>query len=262
MNIIITGSTRGIGRGLAEHFLIKGHNVLVNGRDPERTIEVQKLLQKEFPLSKVIYFTCNVSDYPTVENMYKYGEKEFGSVDLWINNAGMDQNREKIYEHNVEKMHQIVDVNIKGMINGTRIASEKMKDTGGFIYNMEGFGSNDMILDKMSLYGMSKRALTYFSKSAAKEVKDTKVKICRLSPGMVLTELLTSDLPNDPLERKQAIRIFNILADTVDDVTSYLVRKMLANTKNGASIQWLTRGKIFKRFCMQIFVKRRLPGLE
>ncbi|MBI9097592.1 MAG: SDR family NAD(P)-dependent oxidoreductase, partial [Spirochaetaceae bacterium] len=236
--------------------------VLINGRNEEKTAGVQQKLIEEYPKRKILYFSCDVSDYPAVEKMYLYGEKELGSVDMWINNAGMDQNREKIYNHNIKKMHQIIDVNIKGMVNGTRIASEKMKDTGGFIYNMEGFGSNDMILDKMSLYGMSKRALTYFTKSAAKEVEDTKVKICRLSPGMVLTELLTSDLPEDPVERKQATRIFNILADTVEDVTTYLVSEILANKKNGASIQWLTRSKILKRFILQLFKRRKLPGLE
>ncbi|MDA3810074.1 MAG: SDR family NAD(P)-dependent oxidoreductase [Spirochaetaceae bacterium] len=262
MNIIITGSTRGIGQGMAIEFLKQGHNVLINGRNEEKTSQIQHKMQNEYPDSKVLYFACDVSDFPSVEKMYLYGEKEFGIVDIWINNAGMDQNREKIYHHNVEKMHQIIDVNIKGMVNGTRMASEKMKDHGGFIYNMEGFGSDGMILNKMSLYGMTKRALTYFTKSSAREVKDTNVKICRLSPGMVLTELLTSDLPEDPDERKQATRIFNILADTVEDVTPYLVKEMLAKTKNGASIQWLTRGKIFGRFFMQMFRKRRLPGLE
>jgi short-subunit dehydrogenase len=194
--------------------------------------------------------------------MYEYAELHFGKVDIWINNAGMNQNMENIYNHNIKRMHQIIDVNIKGVLNGTRVACEKMMANGGFIYNMEGFGSDGMIQDKMSLYGMTKRALTYYTKSASKEVETTKVKICFLSPGMVITDLMTSSLPEDPAVRSNFIKILNILGDKVEVVTPYLVKGILANKKNGGKVAWLTKTKVFTRFASQMFRKRKIVDLE
>jgi len=105
---------------------------------------------------------------------------------------------------------------------------------------------------------MTKRALTYFTKSTAREVKGSKVKICRLSPGMVITDFLLSSLPEDIEIRKRYINIYNILGDKVETVTPFLVRKILENNKNDAKIAWLTKPKAFKRFFLSIFVKRKL----
>ena len=262
MHIVITGSTQGIGLGLAKEFLKKGHDVLINGRNTEKTEAVCSRLNDRYPENTIIAYSCDVVSYPDVDKMYLYACEKFGSVDIWINNAGMDQKREYVWEQEPEMMHRIVDVNIKGVLNGTRVASERMRASGGFIYNMEGYGSNDMMGAKMSIYGMTKRALTYYTLSAAKEVSDTQVKICLLSPGMVVTDLLLSSLPEDPEKRKKSVKFFHILADRVEVVTAYLVEGMLKNQKNGIRIAWLTKRKIMIRFLSQIVRKRRLEGLE
>ncbi len=262
MHIVITGSTRGLGQGLAVEFLNQGHDVLINGRDSKRVEEVKKSLDKRYPSNRILAYSCDVVDFSEVEKMYQYALTEFGSVDIWINNAGMDQNREHVWDYDPEHMNTIIDVNIKGVLNGTRVASERMKESGGFIYNMEGYGSNDMMSDKMSIYGMTKRAVTYFTLSAAKEVKDSQVKICLLSPGMVVTDLLLGSLPKDSEKREKSIRIFNILADTVADVATFLVDRIIKNKKNGVRIAWLTKTRITGRFLSQIFRKRELKGLE
>ena len=110
----------------------------------------------------------------------------------------------------------------------------------------------------MTFYGTSKRAVTYFTKSAALEMKDTPVKIGLLSPGMVITELLLSSLPEDQNARERVYKFYNILADKPEVVTKFLVKKILKNRKNSASIKWLTTAKASFRFFKSIFIKRDL----
>lgn len=258
MNVVITGSTKGIGLGLAEEFLKRGHKVLINGRNVQTAEDVCNRFQQKYGPESCITFPCDISDFNSVRSMYEYAAERFSSVDIWINNAGMNQKRQKIHEYDIDGISTIIDTNLKGMIYGTRIACEKMLLKGGFIYNMEGFGSNDRMTDMMSYYGMTKRALTYFTLSAAKEMKDTEVKIGRLSPGMVITELLLSSLPEDKAERDRILKIYNILGDKVETVTPFLVKKILQNRKNNASISWLTGAKVFRRFAAQLFRKRKI----
>lgn len=258
MNVVITGSTRGIGYGLAEEFLKAGHNVLIHGRDRMVCGEVYNKLRFKYPNTSIHIYACDITCYNSLERMFWEANRYFGSVDIWINNAGMAQNNELFYEHDKDKIDQIIDVNIKGVIYGTKAAAKQMKDKGGYIYNMEGYGSNDMMGDNMTYYGMTKRALTYFTKSAAKEARNTKVKIGTLSPGMVVTELLIAGLPENEKDRKRVVKMFNILADKVEVVTPFLVNKMLKNRKNRASITWLTNRKAFARFLLSMFRKRDL----
>ncbi|MGL1892852.1 MAG: SDR family NAD(P)-dependent oxidoreductase [Spirochaetaceae bacterium] len=258
MNVVITGSTRGIGLGLVREFLKHGHNVLINGRDRMVASTVAGKLSTEFPGNFIHVYACDVTCYNSVSRMFWEANRYFGSVDIWINNAGMSQNRQSVTDHDLNKMNQIIDLNIKAVLYGTQIASRGMSEKGGYIYNMEGYGSNDMMTANMSFYGMTKRALTYFTKSAAKEVKGSNVKIGLLSPGMVVTDLLLSSLPEDKNEKDKVIKIYNILADRVEDVSLFLVKAMLKNSKNGVSIQWLTNRKVFLRFFTQIFKKRKV----
>lgn len=258
MNVVITGSTRGIGYGLAEEFLKAGHNVLINGRDRMVCSDVYNKLKSKYPDRHIHIYACNVTCYNSIDRMFWEANRYFGSVDIWINNAGIRQGNECFYDYEKNDIDQIIDVNIKGMVYGTRVASERMKNTGGYIYNVEGFGSNNMMADRMTYYGMTKRALTYFTKSAAKEARNTKVKISTISPGMVVTDLLISGITEDTKENQRLIKIVNILADKVEVVAPFLVRKILKNSKNGASIHWLTNRKIFVRFLLSIFKKRDL----
>jgi len=123
---------------------------------------------------------------------------------------------------------------------------------------MEGFGSNGQTRPGMSIYGTSKAAVHYFSKSLIEETKDTPVLVGTLSPGMVFTDLLLDPLQADPAVRRRSERIFNILADTVDTVTPWLVEQILANQQHGRAIQWLTTRKIIWRFLTAPFSKRDL----
>jgi len=130
------------------------------------------------------------------------------------------------------------------------------KQGAGFIYNLEGLGSDGRHVDRIATYGTSKRAIAYFTEGLAIELKNGPVKIGSLSPGMVITDLLMGDYDQDSQRWQEAKKIFNILADQVETVTPWLVEKMLANDKNGRRIRWLTTPKIIWRFISAPLLKR------
>lgn len=258
-SVVVTGSTRGIGRGLAENFLKRGCRVVIHGRQQAQVQEVVETLAAEYGADRVAGQAADISDYHSLQSLWQYALSEFSVVDLWVNNAGMSLERMPFWEIAPERMDQIVGTNLLGMMYANRICIEGMRQQGhGQIWNMEGFGSDGMTQAGLTCYGSTKRAVTYLTKSLAKEVAETPVQVCYLSPGIVVTELLTGDYDLSSEQWRKTKKTLNILGDTVETVTPYLVDGMLANTKNGAKVAWLTPGKAFRRFMLAGFNKRDL----
>jgi short-subunit dehydrogenase len=259
-NIIITGSTRGIGFCMAKEFLKAGCNVTISGRGREPS----ESLKNEFVRFKnnIFYVPCDVRKMNEVERLWIQSVDKWGRIDLWINNAGQNCPYKVCYETDASFVDNIIDINIKGMIYGSQIAAKNMlKQGSGQIWNIEGLGSNNMIQEKTIIYGMTKSALTYFTKGLARELKKTSVMAGRFSPGMVLTEFITKTPEGDisPVIKDKNFRfVFNVLADRPETVAKFFVPKILANTKNGAHIVWLTKPKIIWRFIISPFNKRQL----
>lgn len=256
---VITGSTRGIGLGLAREFLKHGHSVVVSGRSQNGVDEAMAALAQDATgEAKVVGQPCDVGELAQVQALWDASIQQFGKVDYWINNAGLIHVYKNIAELPTEEFARIVQSNLSGVIHGTQVATAGLKsqDGGGWIYNMEGFGSDGMTRPGLTLYGTTKRAVTYFTACAIKELKNTPVKVGYIQPGIVMTDLgmgETKDLPK--AERRQK-KFLMLLGDTVEDVTSYVVEHVIANTKHGKRIAWLTIPKILLRLLKQPFVKR------
>jgi NAD(P)-dependent dehydrogenase (short-subunit alcohol dehydrogenase family) len=255
--IVITGSTRGIGYGLAAEFLKLGHNVVVTGRSEEAIARARRGLgSPEAVLGQVL----DVRSFDANQAVWDAAVGRFGRVDMWINNAAIATDHLLLAQCPPEQISATVDTNLTGTIFGTRVALAGMlKQGAGRIYTFEGFGSNDMTSPGLAVYGSTKRAIRYFTAAVAKENKDKPVLIGALSPGMVPTDLLLySSKGSDPAQWERARRMMNILADRVETVTPWLAREALANERQGATIAWLTRGKAARRFLMAPFTRRDL----
>lgn len=249
-NIVITGSTRGIGLAMAMEFLRAGCHVTLSGRGEGLTKEVLNVLS---PFEgNYIYISCNVGEKADHQNLWDVSFAKWGSIDIWINNAGQNSPHEFCWEIDEKHTENIIKTNITGVIFGSQVAVAGMTKQGhGAIYSMEGLGSNNMIQPKTILYGTSKHALTYFCKGLAKELDGKNIIAGRLSPGMMLTDFITKD-PNgtqsDVLKDQQFIKLFNILADKPETVAKFFIPRILSNTKNNAQIAWLTNRKAAWRF--------------
>ena len=259
-NVVITGSTRGVGLCMAREFLKAGCKVTLSGRKKNLPETAQAALA-EFADS-TLYVACDVSNKSELEKLWSESAKKWGRVDIWINNAGQNCPDEFVFDTPEEYVDRVIDTNIKGMILGSCVAAQNMlKQGGGQIWNMEGLGSNNMIIKKTVLYGMSKHALTYFTKGLAKELDGTTVTAGRLSPGMMLTDFITKTPDGEKstmADQESFKKVFNILADKPETVAAFFIPRLLANKKNNAQIMWLTNAKTMVRFMTAGLRKRKL----
>ncbi len=265
--VVITGGTRGIGRGLAQETLKRGHNVVVCGRTQNAVDDaVTDISADAVNGARAAGTPCDVTKYDQVQALWDFAKKEFGTVDIWINNAGISNVRYPIGYLLQEEVDIVPAVNLIGSMNGCKVALEGMNAQGhGALYNFEGFGSNGMKQHGMSLYGCTKFGLTYFTKALIKETKGGPVIVGYMSPGIVITDMLLIDRGKMPAEQWNGVKkVFNIIADRVETVTPWLMEHVLANTKHGARIAWLTRGKAARRFLMSRFKNpgNRFPELD
>ena len=258
-NVVITGGTRGIGRGLAEEFLKRACNVAITGRNRDAVDAAATILEQTPGRARVLGFAAELSDFNSLQAVWDGAKQEFGSVDVWINNAGMSLPNKPLHEQAAGDLKSIADTNLTGMLYANKIAIAGMRKQGaGQVWNMEGFGSDGRTQIGIASYGATKRAVNYLNKALKKEVEGSGVQVCALSPGIVVTDLLTGDYDRESAEWEKAKKIFNILGDKVETVTPFLVDGILNSDRNGAKVAWLTTGKALKRFMTAGFNKRDL----
>lgn len=255
--IVITGSTKGIGYGLAEEFLKRGHKVLVSGRKQEKLDQAVSALVARYN-DNIAGCLCDVTKLEDNERLFAFAKEKFGRVDIWVNNAGVAHPMTNVWELPLDVIHEVVDANVYGSIFGSRVAIKGMLEQGGgWIYNLEGFGSSGRTMAGLSVYGMTKAAAAFFGKSLAKEVANTPVKVATLQPGMVITDMVTGQYKT-PEELNKVKPIFNIIANRLTDVVPWIADQMLKNEKNGALLQYQPRWKLMLRFLTAPFVKRNV----
>ena len=257
--IVITGSTRGIGYGLANEFLQRECKVVVSGRTQEACNQAVAKLSEQHNPSNIVGIACDVTDYEQVQNLWDRSAEAFGRVDVWINNAGISNAYIKFWEVDPKTVKQVNDVNMLGAMNGSHVAVKEMVKIGkGQVYNMYGFGSDGRKGDGLALYGTTKYGLKYLTDALSKEVKETDVQVGSLSPGIVITDLWDDLYEGMPERKEKSKKIVNILGDKVETVTPYLAEQVLETDKNGAKIAWLTGPVAFWRFATAAFKKRDL----
>jgi NAD(P)-dependent dehydrogenase (short-subunit alcohol dehydrogenase family) len=259
--VVITGSTRGIGYGLADAFLNLGCAVTISGRTEAGVEGAMSKLSAMYEAHRILGQTCDVTQIEQVQTLWDVAVDYFGKIDIWINNAGISHPRRDFWEHSPERIQAVVDINLVGAMYGSQVALRGMLKQGfGGLYNMEGLGSEGRRVEGMALYSTTKYGLHYLTDALVAETQRTPVLVGALSPGMVITEMLTSEEVRSEEDWEKTKRIFNILADRVEDVAPWMARQVLDNDKTGVRIKWLTRGKITARFLTAPFRKRDLFG--
>lgn len=258
-HIVITGSTRGIGYGLADSFLDLGCAVSISGRSREGVENAVGRISAKHDENDVFGFPCDVIDPEQVKALWDAAKAHFGNIDIWVNNAGVSGPQLKIGEISPSQARIVVETNMLGVIYGSMVAVEGMMEQRmGGIYNMEGMGTDGRMHEGLTLYGMTKYGLDYFTKGLIKETKSTPVLVGSISPGMVITDFILNQYVDRPDEFERAKRIFNIIADRVETVTPWLAERILTNDKHGARFSWFSRRKFFTRVLTNPFRKRNL----
>ena len=244
MNIVITGSTKGIGLALAKEFLSHGDNVVISSRTEEKVNSIVEKLKGLYPENKVIGIVCDVTKGEELANLARKAKESLGVINIWINNAGTNgPERGDLVNISDEAFREVVETNLLGLLIGSREALKIMIEQGeGHLFNMAGWGSDGRPSPSVAAYGATKASIPQLTKTLVKETKGKGVGIHNLSPGMVLTDLLLTHAD------KEAFKIFNILAEKPETVVKKLVPKIRAIKGTGKSIRFLTRRGVMWRF--------------
>ena len=238
--IVITGSTRGIGFALARAFVKRGCKVVISGRKQSSVDVAIKNLRGEFPSELVMGFSCDVTEYDQVEKLWEKSIEKFGSVDIWINNAGISNTQNPPWDLSAEEIECVVKTNMLGEMFGTKVAiSGFIRQAYGALYNMEGMGAQGRRGVKgLSIYGASKAGLRYFNDSIFTEIDEERIIIGAILPGMMLTEMVTGQYLNRTEDWEKVKGIFAIISEKPEVVAEWLAEKILNNTKNGVRFKY------------------------
>jgi len=182
---LVTGSTSGIGLGLAKALAAQGANVVLNGfGDAEGPkAEVQALGVK------VAYHGADMSKPAEIEDMMKFAGAQFGRVDILVNNAGI-QHVAPVHDFPPEKWDAIIAINLSSAFHATRLALPAMRAANwGRIINVASVHGLVASAEK-SAYVAAKHGLVGFTKTVALENATTGVTCNAICPGWVLTPLV------------------------------------------------------------------------
>ena len=188
--IVITGSTRGFGYIAAKELLRAGATVVVSGRSQEALDQAVRSLSE---FGKVTGLICDVREGEQVYALARQTVEKFGRIDIWINNAGYSAGGGITLDIYPERIMDMFLSNDMGTFYGTQAALHFMLERrDGILVNLYGAGSNGKASSPMGMYATTKAWITSFTRTLAKEMKGTGVKIIGFSPGMMLTDMLAN----------------------------------------------------------------------
>ena len=227
---LVTGSTRGIGRAIAETLAGAGARVAVVGRDAARAGEVASSIGRD-----AAGFSCDVADVASVTSLVEGVEKAFGQVDILVNNAGLTRDN-ILFRLKDDDWDAVLDANLRGAFVAIRAASRgMMKRRWGRIINIAsvvGITGNK----GQANYAASKAGLIGLTKSVAKELASRNILINAVAPGFIETDMTGAMTPEAratlagqiPLERLGSPNdVAGAVAFLASDLASYITGQVL-----------------------------------
>ena len=184
---VVTGAGRGIGRGVALALAREGAMVVVNyNGSKERADEVVAEIEKNG--GKAVAIRCNVSDFEQAKEFFTGVVKEYGRIDVLVNNAGITRDN-LLMKMSEEDYDQVMDINLKGTFHTIRHASRYMlKQRSGKIVNISSV-SGVLGNAGQANYSASKAGLIGLTKSVARELASRGVCVNAVAPGFIDTEM-------------------------------------------------------------------------
>lgn len=259
--VVITGSARGFGYAMIELFYKNNFNVVVtdiNENELDKAVNKLAMIESD---GEILSFNVDVTKSSDIDVVIQETVLEFGGIDIWINNAGVNQPNKPIWELDEEVINRLIDIDIKAVVNSTRLVINQMNKQGyGAIYNVEGHGSNDATITGLSIYGMSKRAVTYFTDALIHETKEKNINITigKITPGIMITNFISTSLGDGQkiiLDDKTK-KIYNILGDYPETIAKFMVSKIIKNKKKYPKFVFLSNRRAAWRFMTSGFNKK------
>jgi len=210
---LITGGTRGIGRGIVERYIKEGAQVAFTYRSS--STQADEITSRLNVGDRLQAFKSDASDFAAAEELVKEVLVAFGKVDILINNAGITKDN-LMLRMGEEQWDDVIQVNLKSVFNLTKhLLKPMLKNRGGSIINMSSvvgvFGNAGQ-----ANYAASKAGIIGFTKSIAKEVGSRNIRCNAIAPGFIATEM--TDELDDKVKEAYTANIPLKRFGTVDDV--------------------------------------------
>ncbi len=194
-SVVVTGASSGMGKSIVELFVREGAHVIAVARRKERLEALVESL-KDAP-GKVIAFAGDVSKREDNESMIDLAVKEFGKLDVLVNNAGVMDDMAPMAEVSDEKYDYVMGINVYGPMASMRKACQVFlaQGNGGNIINVSSIGSMHQAAGPV--YGASKAALNALSKNTAYMYMKDGIRCNVIAPGGIATEIASAmGMPN------------------------------------------------------------------
>ena len=195
---IVTGGTRGIGFAIVKKFLDNGAKVVFFGTKEESVQNALIKLKQENSMYEVMGMYPDITNMHEVEKAFAEIKNRYGKIDIVVNNVGISA-RESIYNYTEESFDNIIDLNIKGVFNCSKVGASYMKANGGGVI----LNTSSMV----SIYGQaagcgypaSKFAVNGLTKSLARELGKDHIRVNAVAPGVIHTDMVDS-LPEEMIK--------------------------------------------------------------
>ncbi|UOQ42792.1 SDR family oxidoreductase [Halobacillus salinarum] len=234
---IVTGASSGIGKAIAKNLADEGANVVLAARRSEKLKELAEEVHSEYGVQTNVIET-DVTKREEMENLVQQTVEQFGSIDIFVNNAGVMLLSFLKNDH-VDEWEQMVDVNIKGVLFGIHAAlPEMLKQETGHIINVSSVAGHE-VFPSSTVYSATKYAVRALSMGMEKELSNSGVRVTNVSPGAVDTELtdhitdgevldMFKDRKMEPLEAEDIARsvTYAVTQPSYVNVNEVIVRPM------------------------------------
>ena len=233
-NVIITGGSRGIGKGIAEKFAEQGANIAFTCiKMSDESLELAKNLEKIGVKAKA--YESDAADFDAAIKLAEDVLNDFGSIDVLVNNAGITKDN-LLMRMSEEDFNDVMKINMNSVFNNTKaVLRQMLKQRSGSIINLSsvvGVKGNA----GQSNYSSSKAGIIGFTKSVALELGSRNIRCNAIAPGFIETEMtkaLSNDQVNDwaesiPLKRTGQVEdIANTSLFLASDMSSYITGQVI-----------------------------------
>tara|TARA_R110002051_G_scaffold70781_1_gene127555 strand:- start:968 stop:1693 length:726 start_codon:yes stop_codon:yes gene_type:complete len=183
---LITGGTKGIGRGVAEALLELGMNVVITSRSLENATDVAKELQDKYSgKADVLGVEADVRNYESQEQAVEKAIEKFGQLDVLVANAGLGHFA-NIKDLSVEQWQETIDTNLSGVFYSVKASVDHLKKAQGYIFTISSLAGTNFFAGG-SAYNASKFGVTGFTQAMMLDLRDDDIKVSTIMPGSVAT---------------------------------------------------------------------------
>lgn len=218
--VMITGATSGIGLGCARKFAQGGYDLIITGRKPDLLSQVGKELSEFGAEVKMLCF--DVRNRAECAAAIESLDERWANVDVLINNAGLALGLDKEYEGSFDDWDIMIDTNIKGLLNITKMVVPQMvKRDSGHVINI-GSVAGDAAYANGNVYCATKAAVKALSDGLRIDVAESAVRVTNIKPGLVETNFSVTRFHGDKDKADNVYKgIKPLTGDDIGDVAFY-----------------------------------------